>query len=298
MNNIPDFSNLSSDTPWSELLAGYVLGNLSSDDMILVQQYLASNPSAIAEVEELQITLSVLPFGLDNVAIPEYIRNNLFTLLPDRSIPTIATSTIATSTIATPTIATPTIAAVRKVNKPRSRNIQRRWFAISGSIAAATITALGVQSYQLQQEFSATRQELARLRESQEQLITRSNSGDRYQESISFMRQSGSRMLTMTGSGLVSGASGNVVIVPEQNRAVLTVQKMPQPPVGKIYHLWAVVNNQKIACIQFVPESNGQVLMQIPANRWNRATQVVITVEPEQSESQPTGEMVMSGEKI
>ena len=283
MNNIPDFSNLSSDTPWSELLAGYVLGDLSSDDMILVQQYLASNPSAIAEVEELQMTLSLLALGLDDVATPEYIRNDLFTSLPDRS---------------TPKIATPIIATARNVNKPRSRNIQRRWFAISGSIAAATIAALGVQSYQLQQEFSATRQELARLRESQEQLITRSNSGDRYQESISFMRQSGSRMLTMTGSGLVSGASGNVVIVPEQNRAVLTVQKMPQPPVGKIYHLWAVVNNQKIACIQFVPESNGQVLIQIPTNRWNRATQVVITVEPERSESQPTGEMVMSGEKI
>ena len=279
MNNIPDFSNASSDnTPWSELLAGYVLGNLSSDDMILVQQYLASNPSAIADVEGLQITLGLLPLGLDNVAVPEHIKTNLFTSLPDRE--------------------TPKIAEMRHTNKPRSRNIQRRWFTIAGSMAAMAIAALGVQSYQLQQEFAATRQELARLRESQEQLIARSIDGNRYQESIAFMRQSGSRMLTMTGSGSVSGASGNVVIVPEQNRAMLTVQKMPQPPAGKVYHLWAVVNNQKVACVQFVPEANGQVLMQIPADRWNRATQVVITVEPEQSESQPTGEMVMSGEKI
>jgi Anti-sigma-K factor rskA len=279
MNNIPDFSNLSSDnTPWSELLAGYVLGDLSSDDMILVQQHLASNPSAIADVEELQITLGLLPLGLDDVAVPEQIKTNLFTSLPDRE--------------------TPKIAEIRSIKKTRSRNSQRRWFAIAGSMAAMAIAALGVQSYQLQQEFSATRQELARLRESQEQLIARSIDGDRYQESIAFMRQSGSRMLTMTGSGSVSGASGNVVIVPEQNRAMLTVQKMPQPPAGKVYHLWAVVNNQKVACVQFVPEANGQVLMQIPADRWNRATQVVITVEPEQSESQPTGEMVMSGEKI
>lgn len=286
MNNIPDFSNVSSDnTPWSELLAGYVLGNLSSDDMILVQQYLAVNPSAIADVEELQITLGLLPLGLDDVAVPEQIKTNLFASLPDRKTPTI-----------------PATATIRTNNKPRSRNIERRWggrwLTIAGSMAAATIAALGLQSYQLQQEFSATRQELARLRESQEQLIARSIDGDRYQESIAFMRQSGSRMLTMTGSGTVSGASGNVVIVPEQNRAMLTVQKMPQPPAGKVYHLWAVVNNQKVACVQFVPESNGQVLMQIPADRWNRATQVVITVEPEQSESQPTGEMVMSGEKI
>ena len=278
MNNIPDFSNLSSDTPWSELLAGYVLGDLSSDDMILVQQYLTSNPSAIAEVESLQMTLGLLPLGLDDSPVPAMIKTNLFASLPDRQTPLPLQSTIKSQAV--------------------QAKIQQRWFAIAGSIAAVTIVALGLQSYQLQQEFSATRQELAKLRESQEKLLARSIDGDRYQESIAFMRQSGSRMLTMTGSGSVSGASGNVVIVPEQNRAMLTVQKMPQPPAGKVYHLWAVVNNQKIACIQFVPEANGQVLMQIPADRWNRATQVVITVEPEQSESQPTGEMVMSGEKI
>lgn len=278
MNNIPDFSNLSSDTPWSELLAGYVLGDLSSDDMILVQQYLTSNPSAIAEVESLQMTLGLLPLGLDNIPVPAMIKTNLFASLPDRASLTTATT--------------------RNTHESLQHKVQTRWFALAGSIAAVTIAALGLQSYQLQQEFSATRQELARLRETQEKVIAKSTGSDRYQESIAFMRQSGSRMLTMTGSGSVSGASGNVVIVPEQNRAMLTVQKMPQPPAGKVYHLWAVVNNQKIACIQFVPEVNGQVLMQIPADRWNRATQVVITVEPEQSESQPTGEMVMSGEKI
>ena len=175
-------------------------------------------------------------------------------------------------------------------------NIKNRWFALAGTVAAVTIAALGLQSYQLQQEFSAIRQELARLRE--EQVIAKSGAGDRDSESIPLMRQSGSRMLMMTGSGSVSGASGNVVIVPDQNRATLTIQKMPQPPAGKMYHLWAVVNAQKVACVQFVPEANGQVSMQIPANRWNRATQVVITIEPEQSEAQPTGEMVMSGEKI
>lgn len=278
MNNIPDFSNFSSDTPLPELLAGYVLGDLSSDDMVLAQQYLDANPEAIAEVEDLKITLGLLPLGLDDIPVPSRIKADLFAEIPDRA------NSISTS--------------IRDKNKSLQNTVQNRWFAFAGSIAAVTIAALGLQSYQLQQEFSATRQELARLRETQEQMIARSGTGDRYQESVAFMRQSGSRMLTMTGSGLVSGASGNVVIVPEQNRAILTVQKMPQPPAGKVYHLWAVVNNQKVACIQFVPEANGQVLMQIPANRWNRATQVVITVEPEQSEGQPTGEMVMSGEKI
>jgi Anti-sigma-K factor rskA len=186
--------------------------------------------------------------------------------------------------------------------KPRSQTletkVQQRWFAIAGSIAAVTIAALGLQSYQLQQEFSATRQELAKLRESQEKLLVQSVEGDRYQQAVSLMNRSQSRMLTMTGSGTVAGASGSVVITPDQNRAVLMVEKMPPPPPGKVYHLWAVVNGQKVACIQFAPEADGRVFMSIPANRWNAATQVAITVEPEQSGTQPTGDMVMSGEKI
>ena len=284
MNNIPDFSNFSSDTPWAELLAGYVLGDLSSDDMILVQQYLDANPNAIAQVEDLKTTLGLLPLGLDDGLVPAQIKANLFASLPDR------VSSTAPQTMHRP--------LQQSVQNTIQNNVQNRWFALAGTVAAVTIAALGLQSYQLQQEFSATRQELARLRETQEQINATSREGDRYEESVALMRQSGSRMLTMTGSGSVSGASGNVVIVPDQNRAVLNVQNMPLPPAGKIYHLWAVVNNQKVACIQFIPEANGQVLMQIPASRWNQATQVVITVEPEQASGQPTGEMVMSGEKI
>ncbi len=276
MNNIPDFSNFSSDTPWSELLAGYVLGDLSSDDMILVQQYLEAHPEAIVEVEALKLTLGLLPLGLEDIPVPDQIKTDLFAALPDRTRPI----------------------PVNNNRESLQRKVQNRWFALAGTVAAAAIAALGLQSYQLQQEFSATRQELARLREMQEQVIAKSNGGDRYQESAASAQRSGRRMLTMTGSGGVSGASGNVIIAPEQNQAILAVQKMPQPPAGKVYHLWAVVNNQKVACIQFVPEANGQVLMQIPASRWSNATQVVITVEPEQTESQPTGEMVMSGEKI
>ena len=284
MNNIPDFSNFSSDTPWAELLAGYVLGDLSSDDMILVQQYLDTHPNAIAEVEDLKITLGLLPLGLDDSLVPAQIKANLFASLPDR-VSSTAAQTMDGS-------------LQHSVQNTIQSNGQNRWFALAGTVAAVTIAALGLQSYQFQREFSATRQELARLRETQEHMIAKSGESDRYQESVALMRQSGSRMLTMTGSGLVSGASGNVVIVPDQNRAILSVQKMPLPPAGKVYHLWAVVNNQKVACIQFIPEANGQVLMQIPASRWNQATQVVITVEPEQASGQPTGEMVMSSEKI
>jgi Anti-sigma-K factor rskA len=280
MNNSPAPSN----NPWSELLAGYVLGDLSSDDMILVQQYLDTNPNAIVEVEELQTAFGLLPLGLDDVPVPLHIKTNLFATLPDRT--TSAPLKTRAQTLET------------KLETKVQTKVQQRWFAIAGSIAAVVIATLGLQSYQLQQEFSATRKELVKLRESQEKLLVQSVEGDRYQQAVSLMNRSQSRMLRMTGSGPVAGASGSVVITPDQNRALLMVEKMPPPPPGKVYHLWAVVNDQKIACIQFSPEADGRVFMSIPANRWSAATEVAITVEPEESGTQPIGEMVMSGEKI
>ncbi len=306
MNNVSNNTPNPSDQPWSELLAGYVLGDLSSDDMIRVQDYLESHPDAIAEVEALEITLGLLPLGLDDVPVPPQIKTHLFAALPDResspaAFPTI--EPITAQTTAQTKAQTKAQTTVQTLDTHTAKTsvqakVQQRWFAIAGSIAAVTIAALGLQSYQLQQEFSATRQELVKLRESQEKLLAKSGESDRNQQVVSLINQPHHRMLTMTGSGNLSGASGNVVILPDQNRAVLMVEKMPPPPAGKIYHLWAVVNQQKIACIQFVPEANGRVLLPIPANRWTAATEVVITIEPEQSGIQPTGDMVMSGEKI
>ena len=34
-----------------------------------------------------------------------------------------------------------------------------------------------------------------------------------------------------------------------------------------VYHLWAIVNGQEIACIQFMPEADGQVILQWPVDR-------------------------------
>ncbi len=255
----------------SELLAGYVLGDLSSDDMIQVQAYLEGHPEAIADINELQTTLGLLPLALLEVPVPSQIKTNL-------------------------------LAAVAPAIEPNpnsaQRKVQTRWFAIAGSFAAVTIAALGIQSYHLHQELAANRQELARLKESQESLIAKASKTDRYQEAKALIGQPGSHVMNIAGTGMATGAKGNVVILPDQNRALLMVENVPPPPVGKVYHLWAVVEGRKVACIQFAPESDGRVLMQIPANRWSNAVQMVVTLEPLQTGEMPTGEMVMGGDRI
>jgi hypothetical protein len=283
-SNVP----LNPDHPWSELLAGYVLGDLSSEDMIIVQQYLDQNPQAIAEIEELQTTLALLPLGLTEISVPANIKTAVFAAVEDRTTITSASPRITQST------ETEQPDRPQKATTPQSP-FRIPWSAITTGIAAAVAIGLGLQSHELQQEMAATRQEIANLRQGQEKIA---QTDSRYRDAIALMGQADSRTLTMTGTGAIAQASGQVMIIPQQNRALLVVKNMPPPPAGKVYHLWAIVEGQKVGCIQFSPEVDGQVMMQLPANRWTKAAQVVITIEPEQSEAQPTGEMVMSGQQL
>jgi anti-sigma-K factor RskA len=293
------FSNSPPPTdPWPELFAGYVLGDLSSKDMITVQRYLETNPEAIEEIEQLQTTLALLPLGLADIPVPNELKARVLSEVDRRQSAGLALNS------GQDTIQNIDIAIAPRLEKSTSfspdRSIQQPkssipWGAITTGLATLVALGLGIQSHSLQQEMAATRRELGGLRQAQEQIAQQD---DRYRNAVALMNQPNSRMLTMVGSGAVAAASGNIVIAPDQNRALLSVKNMPQPPSGKVYHLWAIVAGNKVACAQFSPESDGQALLQLPANRWTNATQVVITLEPEQSEAQPTGEMVMTGQKL
>jgi anti-sigma-K factor RskA len=277
-------TNQTRDRYWPELLAGYVLGDLSSEDMITVQQYLDRNPDAMYEIEQLQSTLALLPLGLEDVVVPGDLKSTIMAAAMPTEAPIVHS--------ATPSVSNSIPEKTRAYQVP---NASIPWAGIAGGLAAGLAIAFGFQSLGLRQEMASTRLELARLRQSQEQLAQTDN---RYRNSVAVLGQPESRMLTMTGMGAVSAASGQIVISPKQNRALFVVKNMPPPPTGKVYHLWAIVDGHKVACAQFAPESDGQALLQLPANRWTAATQVVITLEPEQSEAQPTGEMVMTGQQI
>lgn len=286
--------------PWQELLAGYVLGNLSSEDMINVQRYLEANPSAIAEVEQLQTTLALLPLGLADEPVPEALKANILSAA-GRTLPLqLAQGLVQNQAIygsqsggeSESTSILPPLSNTMDFNR-HSRSIP--WAAIATGIVSIVALGLGIQNHSLQQEMAATRRELASLRQVQEAIAQRD---DRYRNAVTLMNQPKSRMLTMVGTGAVAAASGNIVIAPDLNRAILSIKDMPLPPVGKVYHLWAIVGGTKVACAQFAPEADGQALLQLPANRWSNATKVVITLEPEQSYIEPTGEMVMSGQQL
>lgn len=121
---------------FEELAAGYVLGNLDSEEMAEFQQLAVEHPSLWEEVAGLQEALDLLPFALAESQPQRSVREQMMQ------------SAIQAKSVAP---------------APPNANskTQRPWAKIFGSIAAVTTVALGVQTVHFQQQLAQIQQELA-----------------------------------------------------------------------------------------------------------------------------------------
>lgn len=71
-----------------ELMAGYVLGNLTPEEAEEFRQLLTEHPELAEEVHRLQEVLEVLPYALPEVAPPLHLRSAILESASVDSIPT------------------------------------------------------------------------------------------------------------------------------------------------------------------------------------------------------------------
>lgn len=265
---------------FQELIAGYVLGDLSSEEMVEVQQYLAGNAQARQEVAELQATLNLLPLSLPEDIAPPVALNakllNSATAMPQQ--------VKLTSAMPAP---------------GRNLRPKARWRSpIAWGAIAATLTAaiLGFQNIQLRSALQVAQQQSEQIAAIEAQLATAQSDVADYQEVISMLRLPENRLFSLSGaSSFTETSSGSVVIAPQRNWAMLTLKDLPAPPAGKAYQLWAVANGEKVYCVEFKPDETGQVLVEIPVGNWAGTPMVSITIEDEGTIPTETSEMVMNG---
>lgn len=121
---------------FEELAAGYVIGNLDSEEMAEFQQLAVEHPTLWEEVAGLQETLDLLPFALAEAQPQPSARDQMMQS-----------------------------AAQTKPMTPAQRTASPKapcpWAKIFGSIAAVTTVALGVQTVHFQHQLAQVQQELA-----------------------------------------------------------------------------------------------------------------------------------------
>ncbi|WP_019501822.1 anti-sigma factor domain-containing protein [Pseudanabaena sp. PCC 6802] len=251
---------------WEELLAGYVLGDLSPEEVEEVNQLLISHPELFAEVNSLQETLALIPMSLPESSPSAGLRSRLLAQIDEQPQNQFRLE-LARNAIALPP-------SQRQIWAPLSR-----WLAILSGVAATIAVALGLDSYRLRQELASARSDASQ-----------------YRALVAMLRQPDNRLLALKGMGATPTASGSITITPSSQTATIAIQNLTPLPQGKVYRLWAIVDGKKVECAEFVPDSQGKVWLQVPLDRFlSKTGTVAITVEPAQRNPQSTGEMVMQG---
>jgi anti-sigma-K factor RskA len=116
---------------WQELIAGYVLGDLSPAEAETVQQLLAAEPELVSEVRQLQEVLAAMPYSLPEVAPPAQLRSAIETAV------------------------SPTAVSVRPTR--RRLNLQ----PLVASLAAVVLAAFAIDNVRLRQQLTRTQAQAA-----------------------------------------------------------------------------------------------------------------------------------------
>jgi hypothetical protein len=265
------------------LLAGYILGDLTPKEAAQVTQLLEHSPDLLTELHQLQSTLAVLSLSLPVACLPQQLEARILQAAQAEDFPTAHSP-------------------AKQIRQSRPR--PWKWGI---AIAAVMIAGLGSETYRLHQKLAMSQLENRRLYQQmatlqatlgqirQNEVSTTRQELSRYQEAVNLLRQPNNRFLTLKGTGSTVQSSGSLVLVPTKDSAILVLRDVALLSEGKVYRLWALVNGQKVSCADFKPNAQGEVFLQLALNQWGGTTEVVVTVEPDRAMSMPVGEMVITG---
>ncbi len=248
-----------------ELFAGYVLGDLSSEELAELEALIAANPALETELWQLQEAATSLPYGLPVAQPAATVRANVL------------------AAAATPFPAIPTPAARRR----------RLVFSFAaGSAAAIAAIAFGINNWQLRQQLGAAHAAIAQQQLTLDQKTTQLSEQS---DLIAMLQQAETHVMPLKGMAQLTQATGAAIVTNAQPVAILILKNLPPLPNGKSYLLWEVADGQKKACGPFQPNPKGQVFVKLPLASPN-LTNLVVTVEETPTPDKPKGPMVMSSE--
>ncbi len=248
---------------WQDLLAGYTLGNLASEEVEALQQLLIEHPELTAEVDCLQEVLALIPYNVPEQEPPAYLKHSILAAAEaDQGIPQLFEEPLASQPETLP----------RSI-KTSPRRITR-WFGLTAAVAAALL-GLGIDNYRLRQAAQID------------------------QAIVATLQQPGADLYALEGTENAAQASGNIVVAPNQ-KVFVVAQNLPPLPEGRAYRLWALSENaqQPAYCGEFNTNAAGAIstLWSAPAQCSTDPSQLLITAELISDPPIPRGKLVMKSQ--
>ncbi|MCY7278490.1 MAG: anti-sigma factor [Phormidesmis sp. CAN_BIN44] len=236
------------DTNQTDLVAGYILNDLSPDEADRLDRALAEVPALSEEIESFQEAFSLLPYDLPLLEPSARIRDKIINA---------ASHSLADTSVK------PLHSNVVPLASPRRRNWKRWIPAIGTGIAAVAVAALGLNQIQLsqqsqqtialQQQLEATNTELKRLRSELE-----ANQG-----TIVRLSQPHTQVYALVGATSKPKnnrrATARLLAKSGDPNVTLFAQDLPKLPNNQVYRLWSVATPTATPtyCGQFRQDGSG-----------------------------------------
>jgi anti-sigma-K factor RskA len=230
---------------WQDLLAGYVLGNLTEGEEEAFAQLLSQHPELEAEVLQLQETMVLLPQALPQqeppVALKQKIRVGLQAVTAPQTL----------------------ITSLSRADGSLRRG-QNRWVWLGGIGAIAVLASILLDNFSLRQRLQVAQ---TNLQESQQKL-------GKTQEVLSTLQQPDLQVFVFEGIGEAKQASASLMMVPAQRQITIVPHNLPALTEQQVFRLWAVSEKAKtpVYCGEFTNKAD-----RMPAANWSIPDQICIS---------------------
>jgi hypothetical protein len=253
---------------WSELLAGYVLGDLTPAEIDRVEAYLLAHPERQAEVTSLMLPLDLLPL----------------TLPADRPSDSLRAQILQAATAGAEAVS----GALIPLGEPQRKSMPL-WKPIAMGLELLAIGWFGWYNYHLSQELATVKQDLKAA-----QIARQQPTPNHDRAVLSLLQQPNNRLVPLKNMPGQTGA-GSLIVVPTKSVAVLVLQNIKPLPPGQVYRTWAIMGDEEMSCADFLPDRDGKVFIQIPLDRLKKATKIMVTIEQKAAKA-AAGEITIEGE--
>ncbi|WP_008312394.1 anti-sigma factor [Leptolyngbya sp. PCC 6406] len=247
---------------WRDILAGYVLGDLETEEVTLVRQWRNLYPEVRLELEALEETWNAIPAALPAQIPPPDLRHRI----------------LSTAAAATPPPQVPWSGTGPK-GPLRSSSSSRpawAWYGLSAgwAVTAVALAVVAMDNNQLRQEKQQVEAVVARF------------------------SQPRNPVYTLAGADALPEATGRLVIDANTQSVLIATQDLPPLPSDEAYRLWALADADPVYCGQFNPSdraamSEWKLLSPLCEGT---SVQMLITRESVSAPPIPAGPLVLQGQ--
>ncbi len=209
----------------------------------------------------------------------------------DTAQPSTPQPKVAQPSVAQPSVAQPSVAPKKKAQEPmgKQRTLLPWQLGIAASLLIALVSAATAWYFrgEWQEAEQELQQALAQNQEIASQYETANTRSQRLADDLSVLSSPEYQAIALAGTDLSPESAARVFWNPGAEQLFLSPGTLPEPPTGKQYQLWAIVDGAPVSAGVFDVASEVGSLQALSA-QIAQASAFAITLEPQGGSPSPT----------